>query len=85
MSIGGVSMVHFQDEHGRPKEVAGGARKPTHYLVSDSGCDLYARCLDCPLPRCRYDYTNTKELVADVAAFLGCTVDLRPRRKGHGS
>ncbi len=21
----------------------------------DQGCDLYPACLDCPLPRCRYD------------------------------
>ena len=82
MSIGGLSMAHFQSEP-RPAETADGGNYPTHLIVPDKGCDLYGRCLECPMPKCRYDYSNTKELVADVAAFLGCTVDLRPRRKGR--
>ena len=85
MSIGGLSMAHFQDNHVRPPESASGGNYPTHVIVPDSGCDLYGRCLECPLPMCRYDYTNTKELVTDVATFLGHKVDLRPRRKGYSS
>ena len=35
----------------RPREDA----LPEHMDYRDEGCDLFASCLDCPLPRCRYD------------------------------
>jgi hypothetical protein len=28
---------------------------PEYTDYSDSGCDLYPSCLNCPLPRCRYE------------------------------
>ena len=28
---------------------------PEHLNYRDEGCDLFASCLSCPLPRCRYD------------------------------
>lgn len=28
---------------------------PEHLEYRDEGCDLFASCLTCPLPRCRYD------------------------------
>jgi len=28
---------------------------PEHSDYRDEGCDLFASCLTCPLPRCRYD------------------------------
>jgi hypothetical protein len=28
---------------------------PEHLDYRDEGCDLFDRCLACPLPRCRYD------------------------------
>ncbi len=28
---------------------------PEYTDYDDEGCDLYASCLRCPLPRCRYD------------------------------
>ena len=28
---------------------------PEHVEYRDEGCDLFASCLSCPLPRCRYD------------------------------
>ena len=28
---------------------------PEHLHYRDTGCDLFASCLRCPLPRCRYD------------------------------
>ena len=28
---------------------------PEHTRYRDRGCDLFASCLTCPLPRCRYD------------------------------
>lgn len=28
---------------------------PEHQEYRDDGCDLFASCLSCPLPRCRYD------------------------------
>lgn len=35
----------------RPREDA----LPEHVEYRDEGCDLFASCLGCPLPRCRYD------------------------------
>lgn len=28
---------------------------PEHTAYRDTGCDVFARCLACPLDRCRYD------------------------------
>jgi len=28
---------------------------PEHLGYQDDGCDLFPSCLNCPLPRCRYD------------------------------
>ena len=28
---------------------------PEEIVYRDDGCDMHARCLTCPLPRCRYD------------------------------
>lgn len=28
---------------------------PEHMSYRDEGCDLYPSCLNCPLPKCRYD------------------------------
>lgn len=28
---------------------------PEHMSYRDEGCELAPRCLDCPLPRCKYD------------------------------
>ena len=28
---------------------------PEYVDWADTGCDLYSSCLNCPLPRCRYD------------------------------
>jgi len=28
---------------------------PENQEYADSGCDIWGRCLTCPLPRCRYD------------------------------
>lgn len=28
----------------------------------DDGCDLFARCLECPLPKCRYDSLTAAEV-----------------------
>jgi len=31
---------------------------PEHVDYIDTGCDLYASCLRCPLPRCRYEVSG---------------------------
>lgn len=36
----------------RPKRVDA---LPEYIDYQDTGCDLYPSCLNCPLPRCRYD------------------------------
>jgi len=28
---------------------------PEYCSYRDEGCDLFSSCLDCPMPRCRYD------------------------------
>jgi len=28
---------------------------PDYFEYCDEGCDLFPACLECPLPRCRYD------------------------------
>ncbi len=28
---------------------------PEHFPYSDNGCDISPSCLNCPLPRCKYD------------------------------
>ncbi|TAJ17072.1 MAG: HTH domain-containing protein [Dehalococcoidia bacterium] len=38
----------------RPGQVRSDAL-PEHIEYRDEGCDLFASCLTCPLPRCRYD------------------------------
>ena len=30
------------------------------YEYRDDGCDLFPSCLNCPLPRCRYDEKGTR-------------------------
>ena len=80
MSIGGLSMAHFQYDP-RPPESASGGNDPTHVIVPDSGCDLYGRCLECPMPMCRYEYTNRTQLNQDIKSFLGLTTNLKPQRE----
>lgn len=41
----------MREESGRVREDA----LPEHTHYRDDGCDLFASCLRCPLPRCRYD------------------------------
>lgn len=31
---------------------------PEHVDYRDTGCDLYASCLRCPLPQCRYEVSG---------------------------
>lgn len=44
---GAATAVAFR----RPRDDA----LPEHLHYRDDGCDLFAACLTCPLPRCRYD------------------------------
>ena len=32
-----------------------------HCEYRDDGCDLFPSCLNCPLPRCRYDEPHKKQ------------------------
>ena len=42
---------------------------PEFYHYEDTGCEASASCLDCPLPRCRYDdpgwYQRNRRLARD--------------------
>lgn len=44
---------------------------PEYTDYADSGCDLYPSCLNCPLPRCRYEDPG------------GAAAILRPGRDAH--
>ena len=35
---------------------------PEHLRYQDDGCDLFPSCLNCPLPRCRYDEPGRKQM-----------------------
>ena len=35
---------------------------PEYEHYRDEGCDLFPSCLDCPLPRCRYDEPQGKQI-----------------------
>lgn len=57
---------------------------PEYVDYEDTGCDLYASCLSCPLPRCRYDdpggatamlRTGRDEAILNYAQRDGVSVD----------
>lgn len=35
---------------------------PEFIRYQDDGCDLFPSCLNCPLPRCRYDEPGRKQM-----------------------
>jgi len=39
---------------------------PEHLGYRDDGCDLFASCLNCPLPRCRYDEPGRRQTAKDL-------------------
>jgi hypothetical protein len=64
---------------------------PEFTRYHDEGCDLYASCLTCPLPRCRYDapggaraifnLTRDREILG-LRRRQGLSVDMLARRYG---
>ena len=39
---------------------------PEHIRYRDEGCDLCPSCLDCPLPRCRYDGPERRQVAKEL-------------------
>lgn len=39
---------------------------PEHVRYRDDGCDLFPSCLNCPLPRCRYDGSGRSHLAKEL-------------------
>ena len=39
---------------------------PEHLGYQDDGCDLFPSCLNCPLPRCRYDEPGRRQTAKDL-------------------
>ena len=39
---------------------------PEHLRYQDDGCDLYPSCLNCPLPRCRYDEPGRRQTAKEL-------------------
>ena len=64
---------------------------PENLEYADSGCDLWDRCLTCPLPRCRYDEPGgarqlfLRERDREIARLYrgdGVSIDVLARRFG---
>jgi hypothetical protein len=64
---------------------------PEFTRYRDEGCDLYASCLGCPLPRCRYDAPGGVRAIFNVRRDReilglrrrqGLSVDMLARRYG---
>lgn len=47
--------VHEVTERSTPPKPPREDALPEHLQYRDTGCDLFASCLACPLPQCRYD------------------------------
>ena len=39
---------------------------PEHVRYRDEGCDLFPSCLNCPLPQCRYDGPERRQVVKEL-------------------
>lgn len=39
---------------------------PEHVRYRDQGCELFHSCLDCPLPRCRYDWPERRQVAKEL-------------------
>jgi hypothetical protein len=63
-------------------------RLPEHIHYRDVGCDIAPRCLECPLPLCRYDLAPKRAgallRVAELRRLLaeGATSDAAAARMG---
>jgi hypothetical protein len=64
---------------------------PEFTRYRDEGCDLYASCLTCPLPRCRYDAPGGVRAIFNLRRDReilglrrrqGLSVDMLARRYG---
>ena len=58
------------------------------YLYRDDGCRLFHACLECPLPKCRYDThiagarTDTATRNAEVLSYYHQGIDLERLASG---
>jgi DNA invertase Pin-like site-specific DNA recombinase len=39
---------------------------PEHVRYRDQGCDLFPSCLECPLPRCRHDWPERRQVAKEL-------------------
>jgi len=39
---------------------------PEHVRYHDEGCDLFPSCLNCPLPQCRYDGPERRQVAKEL-------------------
>ena len=55
----------------RPEQPA--SRRRRHYTISDRGCEVSRKCLECPLSRCKHDdpgwYTALREAGPQLAMY----------------
>lgn len=48
-----------------------GARLPEHTVYVDTGCEVAPWCLECPLPRCKYEDSAGRERAQCVPGAEG--------------
>jgi hypothetical protein len=39
---------------------------PEHVRYRDEGCELFPSCLSCPLPQCRYDGPERRQMAKEL-------------------
>ena len=68
-TIYGSPQSDFSRMHPRP----GASDSPEFYHYEDSGCEVSETCLNCPLPRCKYDdpgwYRRNRRLAQDFLVW----------------
>ena len=56
MTVESVAILEMiATRRGEPRRPGKADALPEHLDYRDEGCDLFPSCLECPLPRCRYD------------------------------
>jgi hypothetical protein len=53
---------------------------PEFYPYEDTGCEMAASCLNCPLPRCKYDdpvwYQKNRRLAKDLKVYAAIEAEM---------
>lgn len=61
-----MTILEFRPRAGRVERRTREDALPEHLEYRDDGCDIFASCLACPLPRCRYDIPGGARALLNV-------------------